>query len=86
MPTAVRKVDMISDMLRELLRDAVFPAAEPLSSRDLAETYDVSRTPIREALKQLEAEGLLTYIPEQGYSRASPTTSRCRVPIASGPS
>jgi DNA-binding GntR family transcriptional regulator len=66
-PTAVRKVDMIYDTLRELLRDAAFPAAEPLSSRDLAETYSVSRTPIREAFKQLEAEGLLTYIPDQGY-------------------
>jgi DNA-binding GntR family transcriptional regulator len=66
-PTAVRKVDMISDTLRELLRDAAFPAAEPLSSRDLAETYAVSRTPIRKALKQLEAEGLLTYVPEHGY-------------------
>ncbi|GIL39908.1 winged helix-turn-helix domain-containing protein [Roseiterribacter gracilis] len=67
MPPAVRKVDMIYDTLRELLRDAAFPPAEPLSSRDLADTYSVSRTPIRDAFKQLEAEGLLTYIPEQGY-------------------
>jgi len=33
---------------------------------ELAERYGISRTPIREALKRLEAQGLVTHTPNQG--------------------
>lgn len=45
------------------LRDAIIrgdhPPGAPLSEVTLAETYGTSRTPIREALKQLQVEGLV---------------------------
>jgi DNA-binding GntR family transcriptional regulator len=50
--------------LRDLLRAAIIKgelrAGAPLSSVQLARTYGVSRTPLREALRMLEEEGFVT--------------------------
>jgi DNA-binding GntR family transcriptional regulator len=37
-----------------------------VSEPDIAERYGISRTPIREAFRQLESEGYLTVIPRKG--------------------
>ena len=54
----------------ELLRQRIFNRElEPGSWIDelkLAEEYGISRTPLREALKVLAAEGLVTLVPRQG--------------------
>lgn len=39
---------------------------EKLVEEDLAKELDVSRTPVREALKQLDQDGLVTYYPRKG--------------------
>ncbi|HBC26409.1 MAG TPA: hypothetical protein DC013_03240 [Ruminococcaceae bacterium] len=39
---------------------------EPLVEEDLAEEYGVSRTPVRDALRRLEHEGLVSIIPYKG--------------------
>ncbi|MFC0271767.1 GntR family transcriptional regulator [Metabacillus herbersteinensis] len=39
---------------------------ERLPERELAEKYNVSRTPIRQALQQLSIEGLVEFIPYKG--------------------
>lgn len=53
-----------------LLRDAIiaaeFAPGERLVERNLVERYEVSRTVIREALRQLEQEGLVEMIANQG--------------------
>jgi DNA-binding GntR family transcriptional regulator len=50
--------------LRDLIRAAIIKgellAGAPLSSVQLARTYGVSRTPLREALRMLEEEGFVT--------------------------
>lgn len=49
----------------EILNGDFFPGAW-LRERDLVEKLNVSRTPIREALKQLESDGLIEIVPYRG--------------------
>lgn len=53
-------------MLRDALLNQVFKSGEKLVERTLADRTGVSRTCIREALSQLEAEGLVTRVPGKG--------------------
>src|ERR1700761_4043388 len=55
----VSKSDMVADVLRELITDRQLSPGTPLRQRDLAEQFDVSYTPVREALRRLESEGLV---------------------------
>ena len=43
-----------------MIMTGVFAAGEPLRQRELAERYGVSPTPVREAIRMLESEGLIT--------------------------
>ena len=58
------------DAVREALRRAI-SAGEmapgfQLRQDDLAERFGTSRIPVREALRQLEAEGFVTFLPNRG--------------------
>lgn len=53
-------------VLREALLSGIFRPGEKLVERTLAEHTGVSRTSIREALGQLEAEGLVRRVPGRG--------------------
>ena len=50
---------MVTDVLRDLITDGQLSPGTPLRQRDLAERFDVSYTPVREALRRLESEGLV---------------------------
>lgn len=52
--------------LKELIQDGVFPPNSFLSERRLVEHLGMSKTPIRSALEQLEAQGLVAVSPQQG--------------------
>ena len=52
-------------LLSELRRGLLNPG-DRLVELDLAERLGVSRTPVREAIRQLEADGIVTHIPRQG--------------------
>jgi DNA-binding GntR family transcriptional regulator len=52
--------------LRQFIIDGEMKPGEKLIESKLAEKIGISRTPIREALRRLELEGLVTYIPLQG--------------------
>lgn len=66
----------------ERLRNAIvtfeFQPGERLVERDLCERYDVSRTVIREALRHLEAEGLVDIVANHGpiVSTTSPGAAK----------
>ena len=64
----------VVQMLRTSILDARFRPGERLVERKLCEMLGVSRTLIREALRQLEAEGLVQTIPYKGpvVSQISP--------------
>lgn len=57
---------MITDQLRQAILDGTYPAGAQLRQDALGETYGVSRIPVREALFQLEAEGLVRIVPQKG--------------------
>src|SRR5262245_15209792 len=52
--------------LRERILRGDYPEGEPLRQDALADQLGVSRIPVREALRQLEAEGLVTFNPHRG--------------------
>jgi len=57
---------MITDQLRQAILDGTYPAGAQLRQDALGEAYGVSRIPVREALFQLEAEGLVRIVPQKG--------------------
>ena len=65
-------VDGVHDVLRLALRDGRIGAGTRLVEAELADTLSVSRTPVREALRRLEAEGLVRSVPKRGFIAAEP--------------
>lgn len=57
---------VIADHLRARILSGEFRGGESLLQDALAAEYNVSRIPLREALRQLEAEGLITSLPHRG--------------------
>jgi len=57
---------MTIEALRERILRGDYPDGEPLRQDALADELGVSRIPVREALRQLEAEGLVTFNPHRG--------------------
>ncbi len=56
-----------ANSLRERILRGDFMEGQSLLQDALAAEYGVSRIPLREALRQLESEGLVTSIPHRGY-------------------
>lgn len=56
----------VVDMLRDAITNAMFEPGGRLTERSLCETFGVSRSTIRESLRQLEAEGLVRITPNRG--------------------
>lgn len=59
-------VQMTLEAIRDRIVRGIYPEGEPLRQDALAVELGVSRIPIREALRQLEAEGLVTFSPHRG--------------------
>lgn len=55
--------DQVYDSLKKAIVTLEFKPGEKLSDKKLAEQFAVSRTPVREALKRLEDEGLVISLP-----------------------
>ena len=58
--------DVVSDVLRQAIKDGVLKPGERLMEIRLAEELGVSRTPIREAVRKLEQEGFVVMVPRRG--------------------
>jgi DNA-binding GntR family transcriptional regulator len=52
--------------LRQMLVENHIPPGAKLNERELSEALQVSRTPLREAIKMLAAEGLVELLPNRG--------------------
>src|SRR5690348_14234701 len=61
-----KAVERAYSIIRERILTGVYPAALRITEQAIADATGVSRTPVREALRRLEAEGFVTVHPNQG--------------------
>ncbi|MET0235632.1 MAG: GntR family transcriptional regulator [Kibdelosporangium sp.] len=64
----VSKTDMVVALIRELIITGELPAGKQLRQRDLAARFHVSQTPVREAMRRLESEGLVVGDAHRGFT------------------
>ena len=60
------RTQLVVETIREKILSGEIQAGQPLRQAALAEELNVSRIPVREALLQLEAEGLVIFEPHKG--------------------
>lgn len=70
-----RTDDLRLQLADEIVR-GIFAPGEPLDELGLATRYNVSRTPVREALRQLAATGLVEIRPHRGAIVTRPSEER----------
>jgi DNA-binding GntR family transcriptional regulator len=58
--------DKVVDELRRRIIDGVYPPGDRLTEERLADDFGVSRNPVRESIRVLEAEGFLIAQPRRG--------------------
>jgi DNA-binding GntR family transcriptional regulator len=58
--------DLVTDVLREAILGGQIAASSWLREEELATELRVSRTPVREAIRRLNTEGLAVRVPNQG--------------------
>jgi DNA-binding GntR family transcriptional regulator len=63
----------IVEVLRDAIRQRLLPPGTILVQKALADGFGVSRIPVREALQNLTAEGLVTFLDEGGWQVTSLT-------------
>lgn len=62
----MKAAERIRLSVEESIRDGSLLPGDPVDEQMLMQTYDVSRTPVREALLQLQAQGLVASLPRGG--------------------
>ena len=72
----VSKTDLVAALIRELVITGELAAGEQLRQRDLAQRFGVSQTPVREAMRRLESEGLLVCDTHRGFTVVAPDEGR----------
>lgn len=63
--------EAVVDGIRDMILNGQLKPGDRLRQDELATTFGVSAMPIREALRQLQAEGLVTFQPRRGAAVAS---------------
>lgn len=63
--TSNLSIGLIERLRMDILSEQLLPG-DKLTEKDICDQYSVSRTPVREALKSLETEGLIELIPNRG--------------------
>lgn len=62
---APTKADVAYDALRRAIVTSAIPGGVPLDEVELAEAFELSRTPVREALKRLAVERFVVWLPRR---------------------
>ncbi len=67
--------ERIVDFIKDSVVSGRLKPGERVPEQEIAENFGISRTPIREAFRQLESEGFITVIPRKG-AVVSPITDK----------
>jgi DNA-binding GntR family transcriptional regulator len=70
LPNSARTADLIAKSLRADIMQGRLRSKQPLRQDEIAAQFGVSKIPVREALFQLKAEGLVTFYPNRGAAVA----------------
>jgi DNA-binding GntR family transcriptional regulator len=73
-PARLLRVDIFHELREDILSCRLAPGAQ-LREGELAERFNVSKSPVRDALSRLVQEGLVHVMPRQGY-RVAPVSLR----------
>jgi DNA-binding GntR family transcriptional regulator len=65
--------ELVAAVLREAITNGLLKANQPLPQDEIAQQLRVSHIPVREALRQLQSEGLVTYQQNRGAQVAALT-------------
>ena len=76
--TAEKLVGSLAGRISAKIFAGEYPPGSRLRQEALAEEFSVSRTPIREALRQLEAKGVIQHVPNQGAIVLAPNARDIR--------
>ncbi len=68
----------VTQLLRQSLDHGRWASGQPLRQEEIAAEFGVSRVPVREALFQLQAEGLLRMVPNKGMYVRTVSASELR--------
>lgn len=71
-------VEDLADRLHAAILAGEYPIGSWLRQEALAERFGVSRTPVREALRVLQAAGVVSAVPRRGALVRGPTTTEIR--------
>ena len=66
LPSGQTTTDLLANALRNAIVQGRFSEGEDLTQEEIASQYGVSRVPLREAMRRLEAEGLITFLANRG--------------------
>ncbi|WP_329324650.1 GntR family transcriptional regulator [Streptomyces luteogriseus] len=78
LPTVKSKADLVYESLHAAIADGQLRPGERINMDELARTFGVSKIPVREAVKRLESEGLLTSRVHSGVAVAEVDTKEMR--------
>jgi len=67
----------VTNEIRDLILNGKLAPGERIGQEALAERFGTSRIPVREALRQLESEGLVSLVPNSGASVAKLDLHEC---------
>jgi DNA-binding GntR family transcriptional regulator len=70
--------EVVAAALRDAITTGQLKARQPLPQAEIAANLQVSHIPVREALRQLESEGLVTYQANRGAMVSALSTSEIR--------
>lgn len=66
-PSRTTLTSEVSAIIRQEITNGRFQSGEQLTESQLAKQFNISRAPVREALRQLENERLVVHFPHRGY-------------------
>jgi DNA-binding GntR family transcriptional regulator len=70
--------ELVAEVLREAITGGHLKANQPLPQDEIAAQLKVSHIPVREALRQLQSEGLVSYQPNRGATVTALTGEEIR--------